>query len=263
MLATYRAREDLIAIGAYQTGSDARTDYAIEHVHALDAFLRQPPHLPEQAEIAESRLAAMLADSADAFGEHRMSDPQLKPSYHFQSIPVLRQGWPLLVRGAAFFVRSKRRPPHEEIHLPTRCRQAPARVQRAPGAGRARPAHRGARGDRAGRSHARTRTLEAANARLRARVRHRSVAGAGRPRAQRRAAARRHAETASEHERTLVLGARVDLAEARIRLETLEHLEERRRREHREAALREEEALLQDVVQARAARRAQLGGRRR
>ena len=61
--------EDLIAIGAYQPGSDARTDYAIDHVHALDAFLRQPPDRPEQAEIAERRLAAMLADSADAFGE--------------------------------------------------------------------------------------------------------------------------------------------------------------------------------------------------
>ncbi|MDX6578701.1 MAG: hypothetical protein QOJ47_250, partial [Gaiellales bacterium] len=40
-------------------------------------------------------------------------------------------------------------------------------------------------------------------------------------------------------------------------------LEDRRRNEHREAALREEEALLQDVVQARAARRAQLRGRGR
>jgi flagellum-specific ATP synthase len=69
VLATYKAREDLIAIGAYQVGSDRRTDYAIERVQALDAFLRQPPHLPEQAEIAESRLAAMLADSNDAFGE--------------------------------------------------------------------------------------------------------------------------------------------------------------------------------------------------
>ncbi|MDX6568381.1 MAG: synthase in type secretion protein, partial [Gaiellales bacterium] len=69
VLATYQAREDLIAIGAYQMGSDPRTDYAVDHVHALDAFLRQPPHLPEQAEIAESRLAAMLADSADAFGD--------------------------------------------------------------------------------------------------------------------------------------------------------------------------------------------------
>jgi flagellum-specific ATP synthase len=69
VLATYKAREDLIAIGAYQMGSDARTDYAIDHVQALDSFLRQPPNLPEQAEIAESRLAAMLADSADAYGE--------------------------------------------------------------------------------------------------------------------------------------------------------------------------------------------------
>jgi flagellum-specific ATP synthase len=69
VLATYKAREDLIAIGAYQVGSDARTDYAIEHVHALDSFLRQPPDMPEQAEIAESRLAAMLSDSSEAFGD--------------------------------------------------------------------------------------------------------------------------------------------------------------------------------------------------
>jgi flagellum-specific ATP synthase len=69
VLATYKAREDLIAIGAYQKGSDARTDYAIERVHDLDAFLRQPPDMPEQAEIAESRLAAMLSDSVDAFGD--------------------------------------------------------------------------------------------------------------------------------------------------------------------------------------------------
>ena len=61
--------EDLITIGAYQPGSDPRTDYAIDHIHALDAFLRQPPDRPRKAEIAESRLAAMLADSADAFGE--------------------------------------------------------------------------------------------------------------------------------------------------------------------------------------------------
>jgi len=70
-----------------------------------------------------------------------------------------------------------------------------------------------------------------------------------------------NATDAHEIERTLVVTARVELAEARMRLETLERLEERRRKEHREAALREEEALLQDVVQARAARRAQLRGR--
>jgi flagellum-specific ATP synthase len=69
VLATYKAREDLIAIGAYQKGSDARTDYAIDHVRDLDSFLRQPPDMPEQAEIAESRLAAMLSDSGAAFGD--------------------------------------------------------------------------------------------------------------------------------------------------------------------------------------------------
>jgi flagellar export protein FliJ len=110
---------------------------------------------------------------------------------------------------------------------------------------------------------ARARTLELANARLRAPSgTAASLVQADRERsaAMLRAAT---AETATEHERTLVVGARVELAEARMRLETLEHLEERRRKEHREAALREEEALLQDVVQARAARRAQLGSRRR
>lgn len=110
---------------------------------------------------------------------------------------------------------------------------------------------------------ARARTLEAANARLRAPSgTAASLVQADRERsaAMLRAAT---AETANERERAHVVGARVELAEARMRLETLEHLEERRRKEHREAALREEEALLQDVVQARAARRAQLGGRHR
>jgi flagellar biosynthesis chaperone FliJ len=109
---------------------------------------------------------------------------------------------------------------------------------------------------------ARQQTLDVANARLRAR----SGTAASLVQADReRSAALRHAAdagAASEREGVLVLGARVELAEARMRLETLEHLEERRRREHREAALREEEALLQDVVQARAARRAQIGARR-
>ena len=110
---------------------------------------------------------------------------------------------------------------------------------------------------------ARARTVELANARLRAP----SGSAASLVQADRERSAAllhaAHASTASEQERTLVATARVELAEARMRLETLEHLEERRRAEHRDAALREEEALLQDIVQARAARRAQLGGRRR
>jgi flagellar biosynthesis chaperone FliJ len=110
---------------------------------------------------------------------------------------------------------------------------------------------------------ARERTVEAANARLRAPT---GTAASLVQADRERSAALLHAATAAtvnEAERTLVVTARVDLAEARMRLETLEHLEARRLEQHREAVLREEEALLQDVVQARAARRAQLGGRRR
>jgi flagellar export protein FliJ len=110
---------------------------------------------------------------------------------------------------------------------------------------------------------ARARTVEAANARLRAPT---GTAASLVQADRERSAALLHAasaRTAMETERGMVVTARVDLAEARMRLETLEHLETRRRDEHREAMLREEEALLQDVVQARAARRAQLGGRRR
>jgi flagellar export protein FliJ len=109
----------------------------------------------------------------------------------------------------------------------------------------------------------RARTVEAANKRLRAPT---GTAASLVQADRERSAALLHAanaETANEVERTLVVGARVDLAQARMRLETLEHLEARRREEHRDAMMREEEALLQDVVQARAARRAQLGGRRR
>jgi flagellar export protein FliJ len=108
---------------------------------------------------------------------------------------------------------------------------------------------------------ARTRTLESANARLRAR----SGTAASLVQADRdRSAALLHVENANaqrDAEQTLVDGARVRLAEARQQRETLERLEDSRRREHREAVLREEEALLADVVQARAARRAQLQGR--
>jgi flagellum-specific ATP synthase len=63
VLATYRRKEDLITIGAYQPGSDVRTDYAIAKVDELNGFLKQPPHTREEAQIAEARLATLLADA--------------------------------------------------------------------------------------------------------------------------------------------------------------------------------------------------------
>ncbi|HZO96352.1 MAG TPA: FliI/YscN family ATPase [Gaiellaceae bacterium] len=48
LLAVHRQNEDLIAIGAYAAGTDARIDRAIALVPALEAFLRQPvdEHVP-------------------------------------------------------------------------------------------------------------------------------------------------------------------------------------------------------------------------
>jgi flagellum-specific ATP synthase len=63
VLATYRSREDLISIGAYARGADPKIDYAIDHVDAIDGFLRQPPDQVEEPELAERRLATMLADA--------------------------------------------------------------------------------------------------------------------------------------------------------------------------------------------------------
>jgi flagellum-specific ATP synthase len=60
LLATYRAKEDLISIGAYARGTDPRIDEAIEMVNPIEDFLRQSPESIEQPEIAERRLATML-----------------------------------------------------------------------------------------------------------------------------------------------------------------------------------------------------------
>ncbi len=68
VLATYRAKEDLISIGAYARGGDPRVDYAIDHVPALERFLRQHPDQPETPELAEQRLQALLAASDAVFG---------------------------------------------------------------------------------------------------------------------------------------------------------------------------------------------------
>ena len=54
-LAAYRAKEDLITIGAYSPGADAGVDYAIAKVPQIDAFLRQPAD--EAADAADDRPA--------------------------------------------------------------------------------------------------------------------------------------------------------------------------------------------------------------
>ena len=62
-LAAYERNRDLIALGAYERGSDALTDAALLRLDALDSFLRQTTD--EKAPFAETerRLLALAGDS--------------------------------------------------------------------------------------------------------------------------------------------------------------------------------------------------------
>jgi flagellum-specific ATP synthase len=56
LMAAYREKADLIAIGAYQAGSDALTDLAIAARDPIDGFLRQAVDDPSSAEAADAAL---------------------------------------------------------------------------------------------------------------------------------------------------------------------------------------------------------------
>ncbi|WP_320669649.1 FliI/YscN family ATPase [Patulibacter defluvii] len=78
LLADHREREDLIAIGAYEPGSDPRTDAAIAMREPIERLLRQPAEERSTAEEADAavrdlaaRAGALVAgesDGADAVG---------------------------------------------------------------------------------------------------------------------------------------------------------------------------------------------------
>jgi flagellum-specific ATP synthase len=59
-LATYRAAHDLIAIGAYVGGSDARIDAALAALDAVNDFLRQAPHVRCPRRESLDRLQALF-----------------------------------------------------------------------------------------------------------------------------------------------------------------------------------------------------------
>jgi len=61
-LAAYRAKEDLITIGAYSSGADPGVDYAIAKVPEIDAFLRQPADEASDATETDLRLIELMAD---------------------------------------------------------------------------------------------------------------------------------------------------------------------------------------------------------
>ncbi len=53
LLALYESKRDLVMLGAYKKGSDARLDAALERISAIEAFLRQPKdeHTPFERSI--------------------------------------------------------------------------------------------------------------------------------------------------------------------------------------------------------------------
>jgi flagellum-specific ATP synthase len=56
LMAAYKEKSDLIAIGAYQRGTDALTDAAIDAREPIDGFLRQAAHDRSSAEEADAAL---------------------------------------------------------------------------------------------------------------------------------------------------------------------------------------------------------------
>src|SRR3954471_23648973 len=59
LMATYKEKRDLIAIGAYQRGTDPRTDAEIDAQPLIDSFLRQGVTEPSSAEDAREALVGL------------------------------------------------------------------------------------------------------------------------------------------------------------------------------------------------------------
>ena len=62
VLSTYNKQKDLIALGAYQAGSDPRTDDAIRRIDDINNFLKQPTDEKMPREQSVEKLCAMFAE---------------------------------------------------------------------------------------------------------------------------------------------------------------------------------------------------------
>jgi flagellum-specific ATP synthase len=76
LLAAYRDKRDLIAIGAYAPGSDPTTDLAIAKQPAFEDFLRQPVELASDAEHADAQLLSLVAEPVEPLVE---LEPAMEP----------------------------------------------------------------------------------------------------------------------------------------------------------------------------------------
>ena len=90
LLAAHKAKADLIAIGAYEHGSDPLVDRALELKPAIDDFLRQAVDAPSTPEEADDALLSLLAgDVAAALAAEVAAEvaPELVPSARAMAYP--------------------------------------------------------------------------------------------------------------------------------------------------------------------------------
>jgi type III secretion protein N (ATPase) len=64
-LATYEKQRDLILLGAYQYGTDPKTDYAIDTYEQIVGYLKQETSENEPFETSVQKLCEIFADAAD------------------------------------------------------------------------------------------------------------------------------------------------------------------------------------------------------
>jgi len=90
LLAAWHDKRDLIAIGAYERGSDPLVDRALELKPAIDAFLRQAVDAPSTPEEADDALLSLLAgDVAAGLAAEVAAEvaPELMPSARAMAYP--------------------------------------------------------------------------------------------------------------------------------------------------------------------------------
>jgi flagellum-specific ATP synthase len=70
LLATYERSRDLVSIGAYERGTDARLDEALDHLDGIEAFLRQTPQQSGSLEETVQRLRETVQRPAEQEAQH-------------------------------------------------------------------------------------------------------------------------------------------------------------------------------------------------
>ncbi len=93
-LAAYREKEDLISIGAYQTGTDPLLDSAIGLRPRIDAFLRQTVDEPSLVDDADAQLLALAEELArrTVVGGDVFDGPPVAPGIPARGVPLAAPG---------------------------------------------------------------------------------------------------------------------------------------------------------------------------